>query len=303
MRPTNLIRLAAIESAPISPVACRPGCLKEVPLVRIMVATLVAAMSLPIAAAGTAKKKVPSYKAESSAYVLKRKDAWTFVTKNRSFRFVDVLGNDGSNYEAQLMLEESYHNERTDGLEGAQGRASVRAWTLVRGRRRGLRWTFQEIGNEGVVQDRLFRIAAWGCCDVPVVYSYYNLLTGRKLYVSNSDLLEVRGEGGGPQAVRLVAFGYSGMGRLERPPELQYGTDMNIKQRFSVVSSRQYYDAPETFVSTNEELQKSLELRELTFVIVMRYGDGVELRIPVEADTLRADRAVLPEGYSLHAEK
>lgn len=272
---------------------------------RIMAAILVAAvMSLPVAAAGTTKKRVPSYRAESSAYVLKRKEAWTFVTENRSFRFVDVLGNEG-NYEAELLLEESYHNERTDGIEGMRGRAIVRAWTLARGRQSELRWTFQENGNEGMVQDRLLRIAAWGCCDVPAVYSYYNLLTGKKVYFSNSDLLEVRGEGVGPQAVRLVAFGYSGMSQLERPPELQYGTDTKIKQRFSVISSRQYYDAPEMFVSTNEELKKSLDLRgsDLTFAIVLRYCDGVELRIPVEADTLRPDRAVLPEGYSLQVEK
>jgi hypothetical protein len=272
--------------------------------VRIMSAILaVGLMSLPIATADTAKQKVPPYRAESSAYILKGKDAWTFVTENRSFRFVGVRSNDGSSYEALLLLEESYHNEQSDGIEGVRGRASVRAWTLVRGRQRGLRWTFQETGNEGMVQDRLFRVAAWGCCDVPVVYSYYNLLTGRKVYFSNSDLLEVRGGGGGPQALRLVAFGYSGMSRLERPPELQYGTDMSIKQRFSVVSSRQYYDAPAMFVATSEELEKSLDLEELTFVIVLRYADGVKLRIPVEADILRADKAVLPEGYSLHAEK
>lgn len=270
---------------------------------RIMAAILVAAvMSLPGAVAGKAKKRVPSYKAESSAYILKRKEAWTFVTENRSFRFVDVLGDDGP----QLLLEESYHNEHTDGIEGMHGRATVRAWTLVRGRQHGLRWTFQENGNEGMVQDRLFRITAYGCCDVPIVYSYYNLLTGMKVYFSNSDLLEVRGEGVGPQAVRrLVAFGYSGMSQLDRPPELQYGTDTRITQRFSVLSSRQYYDAPETFVSTNEELKRSLDLigSDLTFVIVLRYGDGVEIRIPVEADTLRPDKAVLPEGYSLRAEK
>jgi hypothetical protein len=272
--------------------------------VRIMSAILVVGvMSLPIAAAGTTKKEVPSYRAESSAYILKRKEPWTFVTENRSFRFVDVLSNDSSSTEAQLLLEESYHNERSDGIEGVRGRASVRAWTLVRGRRRELRWSFQETGNEGMVQDRLFRVAAWGCCDVPVVYSYYNLLTGRKVYFSNSELLEVRGGGVGPQALRLVAFGYSGMSRLERPPELHYGTDMSIKQSFSVVSSRQYYDAPETFVSTSQELKKSLDVKELTFVIVLRYADGVEVRIPVEADILRADKAVLPEGYSLQEEK
>lgn len=264
---------------------------------------VVALIGLTSGDAGTTKKTVPSYTAQSSAYVLKGKDAWTYVTENRSFRFVDVLGDRG-NYEAVLLLEETYHNERADGIEGVRGNATVKAWTLEPGRQRELRWTFQETGNEGMVQDRLFRVTAWGCCDVPVIYSFYNLLTGRKVYVSNSDLLEVRGDGDGPQSARLVAFGYSEMSQLSRPPRLQYGTDKKVSQRFSVISSRKYYDAPQMFVSARGKLEKSLNLRgsELTFTIVLNYGDGVELRIPVEADVVRPEKAVLPEGYSLRVE-
>lgn len=253
---------------------------------------------------GSAKKAVPQYRAESSAYVTQGKDRATYVTQNRSFRFVDVLGDQGG-YEAVLLLEETYRNERADGIEGVRGDTTVRAWTLEPGRPRDLRWTLHETGNEGIVQDRLFRVTAWGCCDVPVTYSYYNLLTGKKLYISNSDLLEIQGEGGGPQAFRLVAFGYSGQSELSQPPQLQYGTDKSVAQRFSVVSSRQYYDAPQMFVSQTGNLEKKLDLRSsaLNFTIVLRYVDGVELRIPVDADAIHSEKAVLPKGYSLRMEK
>jgi hypothetical protein len=95
------------------------------------------------------------------------------------------------------------------------------------------------------------------------------------------------------------------MTELNQPPLLQYGTDKTVSQRFSVISSRKYYDAPRMFVSTGGDLETSLDLRGagLTFVIVLKYGDGTELRIPVEADVVRAERAVLPEGYSLRIEK
>ncbi len=272
---------------------------------KTMTAVLVAGLiGLPIAAPDTTKKTVTPYRAESSAYVIKGKNAWTFVTENRSFRFVEVLSDEGEGYAALLLLEETYHNQRTDSIEGVQGSATVKAWTLEPGRPRELRWAFREAGNEGRTQDRLFRVTAWGCCDVPVVYSYYSLLTGKKLYVSNSDLLEVRGEGDGPQAVRLVAFGYSDRSQSSQPPRLQYGTDKRITQRFSVISSRQYFDAPQMFASTSGKLEKSLDLRgsALTFIIVLRYDDGVELRIPVEADAVRPEKAVLPEGYSLRVE-
>jgi hypothetical protein len=123
-------------------------------------------------------------------------------------------------------------------------RRCAKATNFNRGGEREVRWTLEEIGNEGRVQDRFYRVTAWGCCDAPVVYSYYSVLTGKKLYVSNSDLLEVRGAGDGPLAARYLAFGYAGMNGLSRPLQLQYGTDKKVAQRFSVVSSREYYDAP-----------------------------------------------------------
>ena len=271
---------------------------------KVMVALLVATLlGLPGTDIGTDKKTATSYQAESSAYVIRGKDAWTYVTENRSCRFDEVLGDDG-NYEALLLLEESFRNERTDGVEGVKGNATVKAWTLEPNRPRTPRWTVQETGNEGATQGRFFRVTAWGCCDVPVVYSYYNLLTGKKMYVSNTDLLEVRGDEDGPLAVRYIAFGYAGMSKLGQPPQLQYGTDKKVAQRFSVESSRKYFDAPQIFVSTNESLQKSLDLTDsrMNFTIVLKYEDGVALRIPVEGNAIHPEKAVLPEGYSLRAE-
>lgn len=270
-----------------------------------MITGMVAALVGLQVAGGTPKTTVPPYKAESSAYVVERKEGWTFVTDNSSFRFAEVLGDKG-NYEALLLLEETYHNEHTDSIEGVRGNATVRAWTLKAGRQRELRWTLQGAGNEGVRQDRFFRLLAWGCCDVPPVYSYYSLLTGKMLYISNSELLEVRGDrNGGPLASRYVAFGYAGMEKLSQPPLLQYGTDKRVAQRFSVLSTREYYDSPQMFVSTTAKLEKSLELNgpELTFTIVLKYNDGVELRIPIEADSVRPEKATLPAGYVLREEK
>jgi hypothetical protein len=268
-----------------------------------MIAVVAVAVLLQGTNLGTAEKTMPLYRAESSAYLVHGKDAWTYVTENRSFHFVEVLGDQGG-YEAVLLLEETYHNERTDGREGVRGNATVRAWTLEHGRQSQLRWTFNEIGNEGLMRDRFFRVTAWGCCDIPEVHSYYNVLTGKKVYFSNSDLLEVRGDGDGPQASRYVAFGYAGMSELHQPPLLQYGTDKKVVQRFAVVTPREYYDAPQMFVSKNETREKSLDLRgsPLHFTIVLRYQDGVELNIPVEADVIRPEKVRFPKGYLLRAE-
>jgi hypothetical protein len=250
------------------------------------------------------KNPAPVYRAESSAYVIHGNDTWTYVTENRSFRFEETLKDDGSGYEAELLLEEAYRNEHRDGSDEVKGTATIRAWTIVPNRPRQLRWTIQEPGNEGTIKGRLFRITAWGCCDAPTVYSYYNLLTGKKVYVSNTDVLEIQGNDGGPEGARYLAFGYPALNKLSEPPQLQYGTDKGITQRFSILSYRKYFDAPQIFVSTTEKLEKSLDLRgtSMNFTIVLKYQDGVVLRVPVERNTIRPEKAVLPDGYSLRAE-
>lgn len=248
------------------------------------------------------KKADPPYRAESSAHVIEGKDAWTFVTENRSFRFEEVLGDKGS-YEALLLLEETYHNERTDGIEGVRGDVTVKAWTVKQGRERELRWTLQARGNEGDVEDRLYRVTEWGCCDLPVVYRYYSMLNANKLYVSNSNLLRVW-YGGGPLNERFIAFGYSVMDKEGQYPQLQYGTDEAVLQRFSVVSSAEYYNIPQVFISVGKELENShLFDSPRPFTIVLKYPDGIELRVPVESDAIQPEKAALQKGYSLRLEK
>src|SRR5271169_6445030 len=108
--------------------------------VKILAAVLIAALfSLQNSDLNAGKKTSAPFRAESSAYVIEGKDAWTFVTENRSFRFTEVLGDKGT-YEVLLLLEETYHNERTDGIEGMKGNASVKAWNLKAGGQRELRW-------------------------------------------------------------------------------------------------------------------------------------------------------------------
>jgi len=267
---------------------------------------VLAAIASLSAFAGTPKPDAPPYKAESSAYVRAGKEHWTYVTQNRSFRFVDVLKGDGGGYTSLLLLE-SYHNERNIGLEGVQGTATITAWTINSPKSRGLRWIIRAGGNTGTVtENRLYRLSEWGCCDIPTTYYYYSLLSGQRLYVSNSDVIEVEGDGEGPQADRLIAFGYLDPHAYQKPPRLQYGTDSAVRQSFSVMSKREYYDEPGVFVeASGGQRKKTLDLRgqELTFTIVLRYRDGVELRIPVERDAIRPEKALMPDGYSLRAEK
>jgi len=248
-----------------------------------------------------ARGDAPPFHTESTAYVRQEKDNWTYVTENSTFHFTQVLGDKGAS-EPPLLIEESYHNENTSGIEGTRGDATIWGWMIGPRRDRELRWTIHDIGNSGEIRGRFFRMVTWACCDSPSVFSYYSLLSGEKLYVTNSDLLEVRGSGEGPTAMRYVGFGFDSRNNPARGPQLQYGTDREAPQRFSVESSKQHYEPPEVFVSVSGPSQKSLDLSHLpmNFFVILHYPGGVELRIPVEEDTLRPDKAVVPAGYSIH---
>jgi len=57
-------------------------------------------------------------------------------------------------------------------------------------------------------------------------------------------------------------------------------------------------------VSAGATLQKSLNLigEPMSFSIVLKYPNGIELRIPV-ADTIRPEEAKPPKGYRLRLEQ
>jgi|SRR5277367_57915 len=279
------------------------------PMARHFLIFLLAAAFVLASCSKSAKHETPignslGFHTTSLAYVRDDKDSSTYVTENGSFHYNEVLGDKGT-YEAVLLLEENYHNENTPGIEGMRGDATVKAWTMTNSRERKMRWTAHEKANEGEVRDLFFRFAAWGCCDSPNVYTYYNMLSGKKMYVTNSDLLEIRGKGEGPLSARFVGFGYDVVNNQGHDPMLQYGTYKNISQRVSIRTGKDYYETPEVLGDANGKSEKyHLDLSEspFTFVIVVHYSGESEVRIPVENDVLRLEKAVFPKGFSLQPE-
>ena len=238
----------------------------------------------------------------SSAYI--RQSDQAYVTDNRTFEFANVLHDDGSGYIGLLLLKE-VHNEHIDGHEETTGQMAIQAWTLEKNGTRNERWSFKAEGNDGYALNdaRFFRLTEWGCCDWPNVYWYFSLLSGKKLYVSNSDLTEVVVLNSGPQGARYFAVGCYKHGT---PPMLQYGTDTEVKQRFLLLSSRDCDDRPEILVTVGGKREKSLWLASnepLNFTILLAYADGIELSIPVRSDAIRREEAKLPRGYTLGSEE
>lgn len=251
---------------------------------------------------------IGGFRSESSAEIQEEKDSWTYITRNSSFRFAEVLNDKGEGYDTVLLLDEHFKSENTPGIEGVRGQATIKGWTMENPRIRKLRWTIQENANEGEIRQRFYRLTRWGCCDVPNAYLYYGLLSGTKLYLSNSELIEVRGKGDGPLASRFIAFGYD-TDKLDKDPLLQYGTDIRVSETFSIHSGRKYYEGPEVLVVSGQTTEKrylNLYNSPLTFDIVLRFPSDPEMRvmrIPVENDEVRYEKATLPPGYSIRLDK
>jgi hypothetical protein len=255
--------------------------------------------SSPVAHGQASKSREPFNSSASAAYV--RQSDGAYVTDNKIFEFANPLHDEG-NGNIRLLLTKTIHNEHIDGQEETTGQVKVQAWTLAKNAIREKRWDLSSVGNDGEAlnENRFFRVRQWCCCDWPQVNWYFSLLSGKKIYVSNSDLLSTGAPQGGPQLARYVAFGYYDHGK---PPMLQDGSDLSVKQRFSLLSSREYYDAPQVSIRSGGEPAKSLVLNAAAgFTILLRYGDGVELRIPVQGDAIQTDKADLPKGYSLRVE-
>jgi len=258
--------------------------------------------------------------AESKAWIKNTKNGPVFVTENSSFDFVGLLGDDGRS-RIWLRVLQTDHNEWNEGHEGIRGEVTVTAWADPYAAHSTARWTFQTSGNEGSALPDLnmFQVSTWPCCSAPFEHIYFSLRNGSRLYTTNgtpaqgrsgqdAGLITINGkyDGGRYAQTRYVAFGSMGHA-ADNAPTLQYGTDQLIKQRFTL-RGHEYgdnFDVPTISVTDDaKKFASDLQVNgEFNFTIVVKFAEAPEIRIPVENDVVRADKATLPPGYSLTAAK
>jgi len=249
---------------------------------------------------------------ESRAWIKHAPGGDTFVTENAAFDFIRLQSDDGRSY-SQLLVRQIDHNEWSEGREGINGTVTVTA-THKPGDQKTL-WTFNAPGNSGrsLPGLDLFQVSRVPCCSAPFQSIYYSLLNGKRLYVSNgqpdersitedSGLIRIDGgyNGKGYTQTRYISFGAIDG---EEIPSLQYGTEKLIKQRL-FLRGHEYgdnFDVPNLSITQDgTKLENSMSLEgPFSFIIIIRFNEVPEIRIPVENDVVLADRAILPSGYTL----
>jgi hypothetical protein len=243
----------------------------------------------------------PQYHTQSTAYTSQDKNGHIFVTENSSFQFAEVFDESKEPPLQRALLEETFRNRSTDYGEGVDGSATIRSWSLKQDGTLQLHWTINAIANEGSVQNRFYRTSLWGCCGAPNAYTYFSLISGKRLYSSFADLKQVSSVKDGHSNTIYIAVGSESPEDNCSRARLQLGTDRDILQAFTIVAPRVCDDIPELSLagsdpSVNELVQEGAAAN---FSVALDYGNGVALQIPIRDGSIRPDLAKLPEGFKL----
>jgi len=274
------------------------------PLSRVPRAMLLSLIPV-VAGAQSPHRITPTFRSESKAYIKPSKDGWNYITVNSNFEFSGLRTDAGDGWEANLLLEETFRHERVDGLEGVRGTSKVKAWTIQRGKPRRLRWEIASWAHEGGAwNERMVRLTTYGCCAIPTVFRYYALGTGKLLYTTHSDLVEVRGgEGIGTKGTRYLGLAFQDPEDRETPTVLQYGSDTGEPKALVICTPEEpsFMDLPKLILLDEGRESPALNLTgsPFTFRAVVRYPGGLEVTIPIVEDEFRPEQAVLPKGVTL----
>jgi hypothetical protein len=255
----------------------------------------------------------PSQQAYSWARMKKTPSGMVFITDNATFQFVHLLNGDGEEYSDRL-LEIHAHNEQTEGREGVTGRVTVIARS---GKKVGpqIIWRLRGEGNEGFARDEdaLFGIATYPCCASPMQRQYFSLWSGAKLYTTSTVYSELYVDPnlkriyaqygkGRYSAERFVAIGEANLSK--EGLFLQYGSNMKIMDRIRIdgFEMNTASDLPTLrLIAATSTNSGDLRLTGgFDFLISLDFGDGKEIRIPVQNDHLVAEKATVPNGLQLH---
>jgi hypothetical protein len=261
----------------------------------------VAAILTLVVAQNSGAPQPPQYHTQSTAYTSRDKDGQIFVTENSSFQFAEVYDESKDPPLQRALLEETFRNRSSDHAEAVEGSATIRSWSLKSDGTRQLSWTINATANEGSVQNRFYRTSVWGCCDAPDSYTYYSLISGKRLYSSFTDLKEVTSVKDGHSKIIYIAVGAESPENNCSRARLQLGTDRDILQTFTIVAPRVCDSIPELSLAGKDPSVNYLVLDGAapTFSVTLDYGDGAVLQIPIRNGSIRPELATLPDGFKL----
>jgi hypothetical protein len=220
-----------------------------------------------------------------------------------------------------LLLEELKSTHRLL-LGQTEGTVRVEAWSGKDANPQNKLWTIEQSGDAGGLEDRFYKVIKYGCCANIATDVYFSLLSGQKLYTTNTGLFGIVVPNTSVALTRYVAFHCPDAILPPSEPQsaesqagvIQYGSEKSVLQRV-VVRSRRDIGRPRLQMLYQGKLIESepLMLWDVDkkndksslsdFSLVLTFHDLSKVTIPVKNDQLVISAASVPTGLVLEAVK
>jgi hypothetical protein len=119
--------------------------------------------------------------------------AWLGKHVTDSSRFYRVCDDMATGLDGEcLLLKEQIHTEKQEGIEGQDSTAKLVAWKSSDYPDPGKRiWTIAAPADKAEMKGHFYRVTKYGCCLALDVSAWFDLRSGKKVFTSNFDLLEL----------------------------------------------------------------------------------------------------------------
>ncbi len=185
----------------------------------------------------------PPTSTTSTFEIVRKSDREVFTTTNRQFKYVSLFN--GENFKSLLLLEEIRTDVSPD-VEGSNGTLKVDAWLGKTSKPDKKAWTIKSDANAGEAGDVFYKTTNFGCCASFNVYTWYNLLTGQKVFTGTTNFIKLSVPNtGGDSLDRYITF-HSREGTILTPEikrmddaigVIEYGTKSRATHRIIVRTS------------------------------------------------------------------
>lgn len=248
------------------------------------------------------------------------------ITTNRRFTFVPAFLIDKGN--RSMVLLEEFRSEWRPGIEGKKAKVRIDGWAGNFPNPRKKAWAIRSEGDIGEVQNNFYRVTRYGCCLSHTTYIWFSLLTGRKAFTSNFDLIAIEILGH-PELTRYIGYhdGNSVLGPDEEKTveklvgTLYYSAEMKVQSKLLIrARSAKWddWDLPQISVVSKDRILKAERHQPNEFRLIGASGengkaalsdfsirllwyDGSEIVIPVKNDNLDLNKAIISDKLIVEA--
>lgn len=290
-----------------------------------IITILTCLLLFPVVSTFAQKATTPPPTSTTSTIETVKRDGIEFiVTTNRKFNYVPIYSGDGA---GALLLLEEVRSEFSREVEGINSAMKVDAW-FGKGKPTKKVWTIKAEADEAEAGDPFYKVTKFGCCASSNVFTWYNLLSGQKIFTGTNNFIKISVPNTGGESLDRYVTYHSNQGTLETPEQkrgkdvvgvLQYGTSKRVTHRIIVRSAdaewlelgdgefgakhrdetkfAQYDQEQEVALWAYDGKKATTSLSD--FTVILKWEDKGQIEIPFKNDAPVLSEAKMPAKIKL----